>query len=57
MLREFHKNWYAPNNMILVIVGDVNPVVTLARIKELFGRVPNTQLMREATRLLQEFSN
>jgi zinc protease len=44
MLQEFHKNWYAPNNMILVIVGDVNPVVTLARIKELFGDVPSHSL-------------
>ena len=23
MLTQFHKNWYAPNNMILVIAGDV----------------------------------
>jgi zinc protease len=44
MLKEFHKNWYAPNNMILVIAGDVNPVVTLARIKELFGNVPSHSL-------------
>jgi zinc protease len=41
MLQEFHKNWYAPNDMILVIVGDVNPVITLARIKELFSGVPS----------------
>ncbi len=40
MLKQFHKNWYAPNNMILVIAGDVNPVVTLARTKELFGGTP-----------------
>jgi zinc protease len=44
MLQEFHKNWYAPNNMTLVIVGDVNPVVTLGRIKELFGDVPSHSL-------------
>jgi zinc protease len=41
MLTQFHKNWYAPNNMILVIAGDVNPVVTLARTKELFGGIPS----------------
>jgi zinc protease len=41
MLKEFHKNWYATNNMILVIVGDTNPVATLARIKGLFGGVPS----------------
>jgi zinc protease len=41
MLEEFHKDWYAPNNMILVIAGDVDPVVTLARIKELFDGIPS----------------
>jgi zinc protease len=33
MLKEFQKKWYAPNNMILVIAGDVNPVAALARTK------------------------
>jgi zinc protease len=41
MLKEFQKNWYAPNNMILVIAGDVNPAAALARIKELFGGIPS----------------
>jgi zinc protease len=41
MLTQFHKNWYAPNNMILVIAGDVNPFATLARAKELFGGIPS----------------
>jgi zinc protease len=44
MLADFHKNWYAPNNMILVIAGDVDPVVTLARLKELFGGTPSHNL-------------
>jgi zinc protease len=41
MLKEFHQDWYAPNNSILVIAGDVNPVVTLAKIKELFSAIPS----------------
>jgi zinc protease len=41
MLKQFHESWYAPNNMILVIAGDVDPEATLARTKELFGGTPS----------------
>ena len=37
MLRDFHDKWYAPNNAILVVVGDLDPKATLAEIKILFG--------------------
>ncbi len=40
-LDAFHKKWYTPGNAILVIVGDVEPVATLAKIKELFGDIAN----------------
>jgi zinc protease len=36
-LRDFHATWYAPNNAILVVVGDLDPPATLARIEQLFG--------------------
>jgi zinc protease len=36
-LRRFHDAWYAPNNAILVIVGDIEPPAALARVKERFG--------------------
>ena len=36
-LKKFHDAWYAPNNAILVVVGDVDPRATLTEIKELFG--------------------
>ncbi len=39
MLRAFHQKWYSPSNMILIVVGDVNPQATLATIKDLFGGV------------------
>ncbi len=39
MLKAFHDKWYAPNNAILVIVGDLDPDATLARVRELFGSI------------------
>lgn len=39
-LKAFYKTWYAPNNAILVITGDVDPATALPTIKELFGSVP-----------------
>ena len=44
MLKEFHDTWYAPNNAILVIAGDVDPQKTLVKIKELFGPIPSQKL-------------
>jgi zinc protease len=40
MLKEFYKKWYAPNNAILVITGDVDPVNVLAKVKEYYGQIP-----------------
>ncbi len=40
MLRNFHKEWYVPNNAILVVVGDVEPQKALASVKELFSDIP-----------------
>ncbi|HEX9079698.1 MAG TPA: insulinase family protein, partial [Desulfuromonadaceae bacterium] len=40
MLQKFHGDWYAPNNAMLVIVGDVDPERTMAMVKSLFGDIP-----------------
>ncbi len=40
MLTKFHDTWYAPNNAVLVIVGDVQPHDTLTRVKGLFEDIP-----------------
>ena len=40
MLRKFHDSWYAPNNAVLVITGDVDPPKTLAEVKQQFGAIP-----------------
>ena len=41
MLKKFFNTWYVPNNAVLVIVGNVDPEVTLAKVKKLFGRIPS----------------
>ncbi len=40
MLKKFYKDWYAPNNAILVVTGDVDPTAALAKIKQLYGGIP-----------------
>jgi len=44
MLKQFHDTWYAPNNALVVIVGDVDPAATLAQVKALFGAIPTKVL-------------
>jgi zinc protease len=43
-LKSFHDAWYAPNNAILVIAGDVDPQATLTEIRQLFGEIKSKQL-------------
>jgi zinc protease len=38
-LKSFFQKWYAPNNAILVVAGDVDPTATLAEIKQYFGGI------------------
>jgi zinc protease len=39
MLKQFYKTWYAPNNAILVITGDVQPDAVLSKVKEFYGTI------------------
>jgi zinc protease len=44
MLKEFHDKWYAPNNAILVITGDVDAAATISKIKQYYGAIPRKQI-------------
>lgn len=39
-LRQWYRQWYAPNNATLVVVGDVDAAHTIATVKTLFGALP-----------------
>jgi zinc protease len=53
MLKKFYKDWYAPNNAILVVAGDVDPAATLAKIKQLYGSIPRRTVPAHAEVKLQ----
>ena len=44
MLKDFYSKWYAPNNAILVIVGDVDPQAALAKVSALYGGIAAKKL-------------
>jgi zinc protease len=44
MLKHFHDTWYAPNNALLIVVGDVDPVAALAKVRTLFGAIKSKPL-------------
>ena len=44
MLKKFHDTWYAPNNAILVIAGNVEPQAALAQVRRLFEDIPAKKL-------------
>ena len=39
-LREFHADWYGPNNVTLSIVGDINIAETKRKVELWFGEIP-----------------
>ncbi|MDR2383230.1 MAG: insulinase family protein [Prevotellaceae bacterium] len=40
-LTEFYRNWYVPDNMALILVGNVKTSEILSIIKDKFGRLEN----------------
>jgi zinc protease len=44
MLKAFYDKWYTPSNMILIVVGDVDPAATMATIRQMYGSIPKHPL-------------
>jgi zinc protease len=40
LLKSFWKKWYAPNNAVLVIAGNVDPKATIDQVTAIFGGIP-----------------
>ncbi|MBP9722902.1 MAG: insulinase family protein, partial [Gammaproteobacteria bacterium] len=43
-LRSWYESWYAPNNAIIVVVGDVKPEEVFASAWKYFGNIKSKQL-------------
>ncbi|MDG9703460.1 pitrilysin family protein [Streptomyces sp. DH37] len=39
--RDFFRTYYAPNNAVLAVVGDIDPERTLAWVEKYFGSIPS----------------
>ena len=42
--RQWYENWYAPNNALLVIAGDVEPGQAFALAERIYGPIPRREL-------------
>ncbi|MCO6493696.1 MAG: insulinase family protein [Phaeodactylibacter sp.] len=42
-LQAFYRRYYQPDNAYLVIAGKIDPELTLAMVKEYFGRIPKPE--------------
>ncbi|MDH3935349.1 MAG: insulinase family protein [Gammaproteobacteria bacterium] len=50
-LQHWYQRWYAPNNAIVVVVGDVEPEEVLALAKKYFGPLKPEQIVPPKPRL------
>jgi len=48
--REWYRQWYAPNNATLVVVGDVQPAEVLALAKKYYGPVKPEKIATQKPR-------
>src|SRR5689334_1737888 len=39
-VKDFFRIYYAPNNVVMVLAGDLDPKETLAKVKKYFGGIP-----------------
>ena len=42
--RQWYRNWYAPNNAVVVVAGDVNPLAVKALVEKYYGPIQAKKL-------------
>ena len=45
-IHEYHRLYYAPNNAIVVLVGDFDPVAAQELVQKYFGRIPSQPISK-----------
>ncbi len=45
-VQEYYRNFYTPDNAVLVVVGDIQNVKVIKDIKEIFGEIPKSNSKR-----------
>ena len=48
-LKEFHSDWYGPNNVTLSIVGDIDVAETKRKVELWFGEIPRGREVEKPT--------
>ena len=54
MLKKFYNTWYAPNNAILIIAGNVEPEKALKEVQKLFEDIPAGKMPKRPMVKLEE---
>jgi zinc protease len=52
-LKQFWDKWYAPNNAILIITGNIDPAATIEKVKQYYGKIPRREIAAHPKPTLQ----
>lgn len=52
-IKAFHDKWYAPNNALIVIAGDIDPARTLEAVRARFEGIPSRSVPAHAAAHLE----
>jgi len=50
-VRQFHSTWYKPNNAVVVVVGDVQPLEVRKLVDSIYGPIPSGMIPKRKPRL------